>query len=422
MNLTRLTVAKAVANTALRWVPPFLPTLERAFGASTQQLTTVIGAGEIAGLSTLGVARHLDRGRSRLVMSAALAVVSLASLVALVGTTATFAIGFVLVVVGVSNLTVAGHAHISHQVPYAGRGRAIGVYETSWAFALLVGAPVVAGLIAWVGWRGPFAALALATAVLAAVIARSPSDPSGSADASAPDDPTGAPRPQGPAGPAGGASPAPAPAPVPAGATAPRTAAPPAEAIAIPGRFTSLPARAWAVVAGSALLAMAGLSLFAVSGSWLDGAFGLSTGGLGAAAMAYGAIELGASSGSAVIADRLGKLRATLAGITALVVGLAIISIADDLLWVGLAGMLTFVGGFEFAFVTSLSLVTEATPRTRGTTIALASAVGTLARGCGTIASGVLFGIHGVRGPVVLSATAATCAAACFALSRRAPS
>ena len=33
-TLATITGAKAVANTALRWIPPFLPTLERAFGVS----------------------------------------------------------------------------------------------------------------------------------------------------------------------------------------------------------------------------------------------------------------------------------------------------------------------------------------------------------------------------------------------------
>ena len=52
-TLVRLTGAKTVANTALRWIPLFLPTLERAFGATTTQLTTVIGAGELAGFRRL---------------------------------------------------------------------------------------------------------------------------------------------------------------------------------------------------------------------------------------------------------------------------------------------------------------------------------------------------------------------------------
>ena len=52
--------AKTVANTALRWAPPFLPTLERAFGASTAQLTTALGVAEAGGLTTLAIGRRLD--------------------------------------------------------------------------------------------------------------------------------------------------------------------------------------------------------------------------------------------------------------------------------------------------------------------------------------------------------------------------
>ncbi len=170
MRLVRLTAAKAVANTALRWVPPFLPTLERAFGASTGQMTTILGVGEMAGLSTVGVGRFLDRGRERLVMTIALVVISVSSLVALVGTTFTFAIAFLLVVLGVANLTVAGHSTISRNVPYAGRARAIGLYETSWAIALLIGAPTIALLINSFGWRGPYVVLAAACAAMAAWI------------------------------------------------------------------------------------------------------------------------------------------------------------------------------------------------------------------------------------------------------------
>ncbi|MGK0227233.1 MAG: hypothetical protein ACI8XD_002058, partial [Thermoproteota archaeon] len=62
-QLVRLTAAKAVLNTALRWMPFFLPTLAGAFGTTTAKLTTVLGVGETAGLSTLLLGRQLDRGR-----------------------------------------------------------------------------------------------------------------------------------------------------------------------------------------------------------------------------------------------------------------------------------------------------------------------------------------------------------------------
>ena len=94
-------------------------------------------------------------------------------------------------------------------------------------------------------------------------------------------------------------------------------------------------------------------------------------------------------------------------------------ALADETLWIGVVGILLFLCGFEFAFVTSLSLVTEAMPAARGTTIAASNAVGTVARGSGTIASGWLYGIHGVEGTLTMSAIAATISAIAFVFSRR---
>ena len=170
-TLARLTAAKAVANTALRWIPPFLPTLERAFGVSTTQLTTVLGLGEAAGLSTVFVGPQLDRGRERVVMISGLTAISVSSLLALSGSIWTFAIAFVLLILGVANFTVAGHAWISHRIDYRWRARSIGIFETSWALALLIGGPVIAVLINVFGWRGPFVFIAIASALAAIGVA-----------------------------------------------------------------------------------------------------------------------------------------------------------------------------------------------------------------------------------------------------------
>ncbi len=371
-TLAKLTATKAVANTALRWVPPFLPTLERAFGATTTQLTTAIGAGEFAGLSTLVVGRHLDRRHERTVMVAGLGAISLSAVVALGGTIATFAASFFLLVVGVSNFTVAGHAWISHRVDFRWRARAIGLFETSWAFALLLGAPVIAVLITWFGWRGPFVAIALAAAVAALAVAttlppRNPADHDGaSSDASS----------------------------------------------------QPVPARAWLVIFGTALMALAGISVFVVSGTWLDDRFGVPTAGLGAVAMAFGGAELVASTDTAAFADRIGKLASAVGGLVVLGVGLTVMLSAGDATIVGVAGLLLFLLGFEFGFVTSLAIVSEAVPNARGKTIALTSAVGTFARGGGTILSGVLYGAHGIAGTAALAGAAATGSLLCFLLSR----
>jgi DHA1 family inner membrane transport protein len=376
-TLARLTAAKAVANTALRWIPPFLPTLERAFGVSTTQLTTVLGLGEAAGLSTVFVGPHLDRGRERVVMISGLTAISVSSLLALSGSIWTFAIAFVLLILGVANFTVAGHAWISHRIDYRWRARSIGLFETSWALALLIGGPIIAVLINVFGWRGPFVFIAIACALAAIGVAMSLPAPTRDADAN-----TG------------------------------RNSAPPA-----PRQRLTL--KAWLVVIGSATMAPAGLSIFVISGTWLDDEFGVSTGGLGLIVMGFGAVELVASTGTAAFADRLGKMRSTLGGLVVLVVGLAVMLTAGDQLWVGVAGVLVLLLGFEYGFVTSLSLVSEAMPDARGTTLAISNAVGTLTRGTGTILSGVLYGAWGIRGSAALSASAAAVAAVCLLLSRR---
>jgi MFS transporter, DHA1 family, inner membrane transport protein len=164
---------------------------------------------------------------------------------------------------------------------------------------------------------------------------------------------------------------------------------------------------------------MAGLSVFVVSGTWLDGAFGVSTGGIGAVAMLFGATELVASLASAAFADRLGKLRTTVGGLALLLVGLTVMISADDRLWVGIGGLVVFLLGFELAFVVSLSLVSESMPDARGATLAVSNAVGTVARAGGAVLSGWLYGMHGIGGTAGLSAAAAIVAVGSLMLSRR---
>jgi predicted MFS family arabinose efflux permease len=247
-QLVVLTGAKSIANTALRWVGPFLPTLERAFGTTTGTLTGIMGVAELAGLTTGATGRFLDRGHERTVFCLGLLAVAASSAIALGGSVALFAVSYVLLVLGVGNLTVAGHAWIAHRVPFATRSRAIGSFETSWALALLIGAPILALLIRVFDWRGPYVAL-LCGAIAAAGLAWRLVSP-GSPTAHAAERPVRA----------------------------------------------RLPRSAWGPMLGSAAIAATGMSVFIVSGAWLDDAHGVSTGGLGLVAAGFGALELMSSS------------------------------------------------------------------------------------------------------------------------------
>jgi predicted MFS family arabinose efflux permease len=358
-QLIVLTAAKAVANTALRWVGPFLPTLERAFGTTTGTLTGIMGVAELGGLTTAATGPTLDRGHERTVFISGLLAVAASSAIALGGSVATFAISFVVLVIGVGNLTVAGHAWIGHRVPFAARNRAIGSFETSWALSLLIGAPVLALLIRWFGWRGPYTVLLVGAAVAAIVVSTLT--------------PRAAPALRGPK----------------------------------PAVRERLPRSAWAPMLGSAATAGAGLSVFIVSGAWLDDSHGVSTGGLGLVAAGFGALELVSSSSVALFADRFGARRSVIAGLLVLGGGLAMMAASGSSTALAVAGLGVFLTGFEYGFVSTLSLVTEAAPQARGRAIGLASMFGTLVRSASVIASGQLYDSLGMSGPLTLSATVA---------------
>jgi predicted MFS family arabinose efflux permease len=361
-QLTVLTAAKVVSNTALRWVGPFLPTLERAFTSTTGTMTGIMGVCELGGLTTGATGRALDRGHERRLFALGLAAVSGSSLIALHGTLTAFAISFAVLVIGVSNLTVAGHAWIGQRVPFAARGRAIGIFETSWAIALLVGAPLLALLIRWFGWRGPYVALAIGAAI-GAVAVTALVGPGTTGDAHATD-----------------------------------------------GNHR-LPRSAWPPMLTAAFTAAAGIGMFVVSGAWLDDAHGVSTGGLGVIAGGFGLVELASSSAVASFGDRVGSRRSVLFGLAGLAAGIAVMLLSDESRSMAIGGLLVYLAGFEFAFVSALTMVTEAAPLARGRAIGIGNALGTVARAGAVVASGQLYEAFGMTGSLSLTASAATVAA-----------
>jgi predicted MFS family arabinose efflux permease len=368
--LSVLTGAKVVSNMALRWVGPFLPTLERAFSTTTGTLTGIMGVCELGGLTTVATGPTFDRGHERRVFVLGLLAVAVSSAVALIGTVPAFAISFAILIVGVSNLTTAGHAWIGHRVPFVARGRAIGTFETSWAIALLLGAPFLALLIWWVGWRGPYVALMIGSVVAAGAVL-----------------------------------------------AAVRADAPHAELHA-PRDRSPLPATAWAPMIGSALTAAAGLGTFVVSGAWLDDAYGMSTGGLGLVAAAFGVVELVSSTTVATKGDRIGARRSVLVGHAILLAGVATMWAAGESRALAIAGLLVFLTGFEFGFVSTLTLVSEAAPLARGRALGLSNAMGTVARGSAVFAGGQLYEAYGMSGTLTMVAGCGAAAAVAITVSR----
>ena len=372
-ELAALTASKSISNLALRWVTAFLPTLERAFSTTTGTLTGILGLAELGGLSTTLVGRTLDRGRHRLIFVGSLLLVTASSVIALGGSIATFSIAMVFLLVGVSNLTVAGIAYIGERVSYSSRGRAIGTFETSWALSLLLGAPILAFLIDRYGWQAAYVALALLNGLAAVVIFRS------------------------------------MPAPQIAGTTAKTSL------------FGGLPPSAWPPLIASAAVAGAGMSIFVVMGAWLSDDYGLSVAGLGAIATGIGAAELASSSAVAVVADRIGIRRSVGIGGFLLGLGLVVIALSSDSVIIALIGLIVLVIGFEYGFVSSLSLMSEAAPQARGTAIAVGNAIATITRASLIVISGQCYERFGILGSATVSAAALCAAAAALIADRRRP-
>ena len=372
-ELATLTASKSTSNLALRWITAFLPTLERAFSTTTGTLTSILGLAELGGLSTTLVGRTLDRGRHRLIFVASLLLVTASSVIALGGSIAAFSISMVLLLVGVSNLTVAGIAYIGERVSYSSRGRAIGTFETSWALSLLLGAPILAFLIDRYGWQAAYVALALLNGLAAVVIFRS------------------------------------MPAPQIAGTTAKTSL------------FGGLPRSAWPPLIASAAVAGAGMSIFVVMGAWLSDDYGLSVAGLGAIATGIGAAELASSSAVAVAADRIGIRRSVGIGGLLLGLGLVVIALSNDSVIIALIGLIVLVIGFEYGFVSSLSLMSEAAPQARGTAIAVGNAIATITRASLIVISGQCYERFGILGSATVSAAALCAAAAALIADRRRP-
>ena len=156
-----------------------------------------------------------------------------------------------------------------------------------------------------------------------------------------------------------------------------------------------------------------------MSGAWLDDAYGLSTGGLGVVAAMFGLVELVSSTTVATHGDRIGARRSVLAGLVVLLLGVATMLSAGDSRTIAIAGLLVLLTGFEYGFVSSLTLVSEAAPEARGRAIGLSNAMGTVARATSVFVGGQLYEAFGMTGTLTLVSSCAVAAFVAFSLTRR---
>lgn len=361
-------VARTALNTAQRIVYPFLPSIARGLGISLAAASGLVTLRVVAGLLAPFLGFVSDRYGRRRTMVIALLVFTLAgTLLAGVGTFAAAAIAFALYGLSKVLYDPAVHAYLGDTVPYSKRGRAVGILELSWSSAWLLGVPASGLLIERLGWRAPWAALAV-LGLLGLWLIHTRLPPAGRKAAST-------------------------------------TGTPLVRDVFATWRRLLRRRSVCILLLTSLLLTLANEIPFIVYGAWLETAFGLSLSALGMASILVGLAEAAAEIGTTVITDRLGKRRSVLTGLLALAAGLVLLPWLSDLgLIAALIGVVLMLVSFEFGIVSLIPLATELVPEARASLLSLNLTAFSLGRILGTAAGGWLWqrqediGLHALIG------------------------
>src|SRR5512136_414416 len=162
VTLSAMLLARITLNISYRITYPFLPAIARGLGVDLTPASLLVTARAAGGLASPVFGPLSDRfGRKRLMLAGVAFLIAGASLCAAVPLYAAFMVAFVLFGVAKAIYDPSMQAAISDRVPYAERGRAIGISELSWSAAWLIGVPSAGWLIARVGWQAPFALIAV---------------------------------------------------------------------------------------------------------------------------------------------------------------------------------------------------------------------------------------------------------------------
>jgi predicted MFS family arabinose efflux permease len=353
-QLALVTIARLAMTIAFRIIYPLQPFLAGNLHVDLSTISILVTVQLLTSLfSPLGGTLADTRGE-RTTMSAGLALFCIGALFCALSTGfAGFLAGYALIGLSMTLYQPAATAYLSARTSYARRGWALGIFETSWAGAALLGvAPLMlfvqatrsAALVYWILLVAGLLSLAMIRFFLPAT---------------------------------------------------PRRTQPTHKGLLIDWRAL----RNTSVVA---VLVMMALIMFAydlygvVQGIWLKQDFGANEALLGQAAAIAGAAELCGSLAVILLVDRLGKKRSAIAGFICAALCMAALPLSNGN-WGVLVGLLfLFFLAEEFAIVAAIPLISGVAPTMRGTVVALTMMVGNIARAAGAAGSTALWEWGGI--------------------------
>jgi predicted MFS family arabinose efflux permease len=355
LAVATLLFLKLVANTAFRFVYPFLPAIARGLGIDLTQAGALVSVRWASSLATPAVMSFAGKvPGSRRLLIAGLLVFSTGSIVtAWTGVFAGAVVGFALLGLAKPMIDVSAQVYVSERVAYEQRARYLGILEIAWAGGLLIGAPLAGWLIANWSWKAPFW-LVGSLGLLGIGLARLFLDRE---DAGV------------------------------MGAAVPDT----------PGRQVML------VLATIVLFSYAHESLLVTLGGWLEASFGMTLIALGGVGTLIGAAELIGEVSMAGFTDRIGKRNSLALGIGVAGVFMLVLStLAEEL--VPAMAVLFFAGvAIEFGIIAAIPLMTEFRPRARAQTLSLLIVASGLGRAVSDLVAPRVFAAGGMR-PVTIMA------------------
>lgn len=372
-NLIPLTVTRIVANTGYRFAPPFIAIIagkEQGFDVSIAQVGLIISISELAGFLAPLLGTFVDRVTRRTAMAVGLggACVGIV-LMAIAPNLIVLCVGLTLLNLLKSCFDLGMAAWIADRVPYARRGRVVGLTETSWALSLLVGVSLLGLVTAVSSWR---VACAIGGAFIAgcavwldARLRRS-------------------------------------------GEIAHTTEATTTQA----GKMTL---RAWLVPISMFGIMGGAQCLFVTFGAWLTDEFDFGASRIALVGFALGVGELVSSTSSARLTDRIGKERSVMLGAAMMIPSALLLATFDSSLIIGLIGLAVFIIGFEYGVVSMLPLATQLVDSAPGKGFGLVIGVGTFGRGVLTIVATSLYDDYGISGAALAGIACAVLSAAAIA-------
>jgi MFS transporter, DHA1 family, inner membrane transport protein len=348
-------------NTSYRMIYPFLSVFARGLGVNISVISHLIAIRGISGSFMPFLIPFIELRGRRFGMLMGLGIFVFAmGLVAFHSSLITLGTALVLGLLGKSIFDPSLTSYVADHIAYEKRGTAIGFMEFAWSLAFILGVPAAAWIIARSSWSVPFWVLGILGIIALGFIAFTLND----------------------------------------------SVKPLQHVNGMFGNLKDIFTSPTILIAFSIGLCItaANEAVNAMFGVWLEDSFKLQIAALAGASAFIGLSELSGEGLVALLADRVGKVRAAGYGIVANCLAAILLPIIGHTETGALIGLFFFYITFEFTIVSMIPLMTEIMPSARATTLSFAGAGNSIGRFIGATLAPILygFGFSSVTGAAVI--------------------